>query len=692
MNIVSVCCLSIILGLFCGIKISAVELCLIFIGLIFVIVIKSVIFRRNKYGNICAVIVIALFFGGAFCGFAYDRHQFADMNKMYGSYVTVSGTVTKCIDNGFVLDDGKYSYNIYIYGDDTETNEYDTVTVSGKLTDFSSARFKGDMDSRLYHALKGICGKISAESIKITGHDDSFSIQRSSSIIRGFVNERIDSNRYYSDKSFMKALLTGTTDDLDDDIKENFRLTGISHLLAVSGLHFGIFLSFFSVVTGRIRRHRVPKYLFTILLIFVYVLMVGSRASVFRAAFMVAAGGTAGIFRRRSDSLTNLMLSGLGICFVNPYYVTDPGFQMSFTATLGIVLFSEYFKNKVIAVPIISLFFMMPITVYYSNVISLESVIVNIASVALIPAVIAFGYISCIIPIFAVGANLFSVLILSMAEVFSNIGFLHISVPSPGITVFVYWFMAVCFVYFALDGFRFDDMMTLILCCVLVSSYLYASTYDMEKSSKVCFINSGICNTEHIITENGRNIFVDCGYNADSYALKNGVREIYMIIIANDNQSRYSGLEEMCRTHKVEVVLLPDSMRNRNLNLENTKVLYYNQNSYKYAVDNVKIKSTVKNKTKCLMVSVYSQVIAIPVGTRSIKNAAGCDIICVPNNCTDCSEFASVSGAHYYVHATCNYDYYDYGNKYITSREGIVKMKFYNYRNPVISTGSSLVR
>ena len=687
MNIAAFGCLAVMLGVLCGINVPTVYVLKWFLIFLQIFSIKLLIYKKLTYANFCAVILAVLFAIGSVWGYVYDYLQFRDLNPLYGTEVEFTGTVTDLEHRNLVMDCDNKKYTVFFYEDLKGINVNDEISVTGRLMNYPVAKYKGDSNQRIGMALKGIYGKIYSESIVRIGRSEKFTVGKIGSFLRTFVHDKTDNNPYYSNPNFIKALLTGSTEELDPEIKNNFNLTGISHLLAVSGLHFGIFLSFFMFAISINNRNTKLKCAVVVFLMIFYILMVGSRASVFRAAGMILISQGLSVAKRKCDPLMSLMISGLFIPLIEPYFIVNPGFQMSFIATLGIVLFAEYFKHQFIAVPVITMLFMLPVSIYYNNIISLESVFVNIIAVAIIPVVIVMGYTSCFIPAAAILANFASSIILNMADFFAAIDFLHITFQSTGVTFAAIWLLAVFGIYFFLDGYRVDGTFAALVFIIFVLSYNFWATSSTERFSTVNYINIGNRNMEHVVTDDGRNIFMDCGYGADSYARKNGVDEIYMIMITSNNQTLYYGLEEICQNRKVQAVLLPESMKNDNdLHLENCKVLYYNQDSYSHKAGNVEVYAKRINGKRCVYVQIYDKTVVIPAhNQKEIMPFSGCDVICVPDKCTDCSEFAETHNALWYIHPTVDYDYYDYGRKYITSTEGIITMRFdKTRRNPRI--------
>ncbi len=613
MHIFAVLCLAFILGCFCGIKFGVFNICIGLMVFGWVFVVKIILFKIKSMGNLYLAAIMMAFVVGASSGIAYDYNKFSKVADLYGTDITVTGKVIEVGDYNFIVSVDDYFLSVNKYSD-IEVEENALVKVTGKVSSYEAAQFNGDFDYRFYYALKNIVGKINPRTIEITGYDDKFSIWNTGSRVRKFISAKINGYTFYDKtEGLMNALLTGNTDKLDNDVREGFRLTGISHLVAVSGLHMGIFLSFFLLISTRLRKNKFLHILFILSLVILYTVIIGERASILRAGIMAVISHTLFSIKKRSDGVMNLMIAGVMICIINPYYAVDVGFQLSFTVTLGIVLYTEHFKHKVVAVPVIAMLFVMPIAVYYYNTVSLECVLVNLIVVAVVPVIILFGYIGCIIPLFGFIAGAFASFVVNVALFFASFDFLHITLPSPNLLQFVLFYLICCAVYFFVDDYKIDEMLFLLFLALVVGLTIFAYNNINIKKYELKVIDNGSFNMEHIITENGLEILVDCGYKGTDYAVKTGIDEVYLVLITDDDSDRYSDIENLCAKCHVKTILVPNSMKNSNLQLENSRVLYYNQDDYTFYVDNAGFKFTVIDDMRYLLLSVEDDLIKIPL-------------------------------------------------------------------------------
>lgn len=210
-------------------------------------------------------------------------------------------------------------------------------------------------------------------------------------------------------KQIAKALLLGQKGSLEHEVSEAYVTAGAMHVLAVSGLHVGIIYGFFLLFW---KPHQLPTYkripylLVVIGIIWSYALITGMSPSVLRAATMFTLMGLAQM-RSRSPSIFNpLALSAMVLVLYDPFIVFSVGFQLSYLALLGILLFQPVIvswwtpKNKIIdyiwqitSVGMAAQLATFPLSVHYFHVFPTYFMLANVVA---IPG--AFAIMACGIP------------------------------------------------------------------------------------------------------------------------------------------------------------------------------------------------------------------------------------------------------------------------------------------------------
>jgi competence protein ComEC len=140
--------------------------------------------------------------------------------------------------------------------------------------------------------------------------------------------------------SLMAGILLGVEGGIPEPVRQAFNDTGTSHIIAISGFNFaivaGLFVGFFGWLLGRWR-----GMLAAFLGIALYAVLAGASAGVVRAAIMGGLGVFAAQVGRRQYGLNSLAFVAALMVLVNPHVLWDVGFQLSFMATLGLILYAD---------------------------------------------------------------------------------------------------------------------------------------------------------------------------------------------------------------------------------------------------------------------------------------------------------------------------------------------------------------
>ncbi len=196
---------------------------------------------------------------------------------------------------------------------------------------------------REYLARRGIHGLFWADRVEVLSESKGgllFWTARARETLRGLLSRLPEKAR-----ALLSALLLGSRGLLSSEEKEAFRQAGVAHLLALSGLHVGILVAGGWLLLGLFRLPKAWRYFVLIPLVATYVLLGGLRVSLLRAAIMFGVLGTFWILwewgwvaRRWLDPLQGLSLAAFLVLLLWPWSALDAAFQLSFSATAGIIL------------------------------------------------------------------------------------------------------------------------------------------------------------------------------------------------------------------------------------------------------------------------------------------------------------------------------------------------------------------
>lgn len=141
--------------------------------------------------------------------------------------------------------------------------------------------------------------------------------------------------------AFGTTMLLGCRDLMDADLTRSFSVSGISHVISISGLHtqiiFAMFFFLFSFL-GNSRKNRLTRQVIILVCMWVFTCISGLSPSVVRASAMLTFYGLADIFGKQALTLNVVFASAFLMMLYNPFYLFDISFQLSYLAVLAIVL------------------------------------------------------------------------------------------------------------------------------------------------------------------------------------------------------------------------------------------------------------------------------------------------------------------------------------------------------------------
>ncbi len=143
------------------------------------------------------------------------------------------------------------------------------------------------------------------------------------------------------------AMIFGDKSEIDYQTKYDYRTSGISHILAISGLHVGILVSFLTFILKKLKVKNIITLIIISFILLLYCYICSFSPSIVRATIMSICLLLASSFGKRYDSLSSIGLAGLIILLTKPLYAFDVGFQLSFGCVIGIAIFYKDIYNLI---------------------------------------------------------------------------------------------------------------------------------------------------------------------------------------------------------------------------------------------------------------------------------------------------------------------------------------------------------
>ena len=604
-----------------------------------IIVIRKIIIKA--YEDMGAFVVI---FFTLIMGFMLMSNEITTRNHIYDlkeNTIIVQGKIYK-------IENTAFGTNIYLKGVEVENGEKsvsvkrifvntekipnvkigNTIKVRGKLRQFEEAANKGNFDSRKYYLSLGFYGKIEAGTIEIINSDYS-GIRQGLYELRMEIIERLE--KLCSDNKgifciinnkngIIGAIILGDKTDLDSGIKELYSVSGIAHILAISGLH----ISFIGMAIYRLLRRRF-RFLFSaavsIPVVLSFGIMSGFGISTMRAIIMFILKIIGEVLGRKYDAITAISLAGLVLLVQNPFVVCNSGFQMSFGAIIAIVLILPIVEeilntdNKIIKVlsanftislvmnPILAWnYYELPTFSFLLNivVVPLMSVVIVSSIVGIFCSCIMFGFGKIVI---FPGCGILE-LYTFLCNIINKSSVASIVVGQPKVTIIIVYYAILLVVLFGLKNIRTKytraekerniikketglvlekkakkerrikgQNVKLRLACIVGFLLLNCLIYYIPNPGfYITFINVGQGDGILIHGDNGTKVMVDGGSTSEKQVAKNcivpylkaeGIGTIDYSIITHTDKDHISGILEILENNnsnriRIKNLVMPD--------------------------------------------------------------------------------------------------------------------------------------
>jgi competence protein ComEC len=273
------------------------------------------------------------------------------------------------------------------------------IAVTGVLYKPKAAANPGAFDFQKYLATEGVFAGLSGRQVSIRNEERPWGWWKvREKIVRSQVN-----SLGVPEGPLVSAMVVGSKAvDLPYDVRDSFVQVGLAHALAASGLQTSLILS---IVLGLSRRAtRRTKFVLGSLALLTFVSLTGFQPAILRAAVMGFGALIALLLRRKVKQLGSLLISATILLIVNPSWIWDLGFQLSFLATLGLLVTAPAITKRLgwlppalaslISVPLAAIIWTLPLQLNLFGVAPTYSLIINIISTPLVSVISIGGFIS----------------------------------------------------------------------------------------------------------------------------------------------------------------------------------------------------------------------------------------------------------------------------------------------------------
>lgn len=414
--------------------------------------------------------------------------------------------------------------------------------------------------------------------------------------LRGKINTKIEETISENLSGSLIAMTTGERVSIPDEIKDDFRKTGLIHILSISGAHFSLLFTIFFIVFKFIFK-RLPYKLLVRLTIYIkpsqlsilfcfpvilgYYLIVEPNYPSTRSFIMATLFMTGVLSERKSIWIFTVSFACLIILIFQPDAIKDVSFQLSFLATAGIGFISDIYKhfkgkihNKVLAYILLSFLVSVsatlitaPVIIYKFHYLSLIGSVANLTAGLLIGMVL-FPLHICFVAFFLITGtyplpeliDFIGTVSFKLMHVLASFNYSSILIPPVSQGVVVIFYLSIFIVllsYYCFKGKLMKLCYGLSILLFFSSILIPIATFIKEKENlKMTFLDVGQADSTVLETPSG--VFLidtgKTGWEITQFLRAKGINEINALIITHEQKDHAGGFERVIKNFKLNEI------------------------------------------------------------------------------------------------------------------------------------------
>ncbi len=472
------------------------------------------------------------------------------------------------------------------------------IVVGGTLQHIPGRRNPGGFDYRRYLAGQGVSAMLTVSygDVRITGNERGSPLVKAGLDFRDKIIRSINKNLPKQQAGLMCAMLIGSRDGLSEPVEECFSIAGLTHIMAVSGANVAFIIMPVLFILKRIRIRRNAANIITGLIITFFLFITGFEPSVIRAVIMAVIMLTGQILHREADALTSLAFSCIVMLLINPFFIFNCGFQLSYAATLSLVTLSPVIKKRLDAISqiitgwtlprfisglaastIAAQLGVLPVIINSFNRISIMSLIANLAVLPVLEGITICGAAMVLTAqicewfsmLIGYVANVLLTAVLYITKVLSSIPFASVDMPCLPVTVILLFYLLLWGAYYkSLKNIRFtiNQRLSIIVTAAFIICTAYSTPYSKFLQVTVLDVGEGDC--IFIRTPAGKSVLIDAGGSnygtfdtgasiVVPFLFYNGITALDTVIISHTHEDHIGGMPAVFKKIRVHNLIIP---------------------------------------------------------------------------------------------------------------------------------------
>ena len=429
----------------------------------------------------------------------------------------------------------------------------------------------------------------------------------------------------YKSKAYLKAFIMGDTSLIEEDIMSNYKMLGINHLFAISGMHVSVFVFLINKLLKKYKAKDIIIILFLLLFLFI----TDYSESLLRCSTFFIISYLNKVLKLNIKNIYLILISAFFLLLINPYLIYSIGFLFSVIITFFILASSNLLKDKpyfkkLFIMSLICFLASVPILSFYFYKINLLTIVFNMIFIPLVSYLIfPLGLITFFLYPLDNIYMFFINLLEGLSSIFQNINFLSFVIAKPNIFVILIYYIIL---FLSIKRNRKLLMIYFIVLLININIKYFI------RDASVTFLDVGQGDSSVIILPFGKTILIDTGglylsrYNISKnktvpYLNSLGISEIDLLILTHGDYDHMGEAINLVNNFKVEKVIFNCGPYNdleqelikvlekkkisyyrciKELNIDNNKLYFLNNKDYGNENDNSNVIYTELNKYKFL--------------------------------------------------------------------------------------------
>ena len=375
----------------------------------------------------------------------------------------------------------------------------DKIYIEGEISVPNNNTIPNNFNYKDYLYHKYIYYIIKIDKIKMISKNDNIFLN-----IKNSIYKRIDKIKY---NNYLYAFILGKSYYIDSEVLNNYKINGITHLFALSGLHVSMFSSIILFILKKIKLSEKLSYFITSLFLIFFAFIASFTPSIVRSVLFFILSSINNVYYLYIKPKYLLYIVFSILIFINPFYIYDTGFILSFCISFFILLFNE--KNKInnnllsiLVISILSTLSSLPIIINMSYEINILGFINNLFFIPYVTYIVfPLSIIVVFISKLSFILNFLIIIMEYISKVSSNI--LNVKLIFPKMSLFliiIYYVLLILIV----------KKINLKKIFIIYLSFLYFRC-DFDKNNYVYFIDVGQGDSALIVTKNNKSVLIDTG-------------------------------------------------------------------------------------------------------------------------------------------------------------------------------------